>query len=111
VDLSKKVEAIGCVSYSLLFAKTKSFKLKMDAPDEAPHHILFVQNLPAESTELMVQMLFQQFPGFKNVKLVEGQGIAFVEFAAIPNAEVAKNALQHFRVKDNHLMMISFAKQ
>ena len=26
-------------------------------------------------------------------------------------AEVAKNALQHFKVKDNHLMMISFAKQ
>jgi hypothetical protein len=48
------------------------------AAQEAPHNILFVQNLPAESTELMVQMLFQQFPGYKSVKLVEGEWVARV---------------------------------
>lgn len=51
----------------------KRHKADFQAPDETPNPILFVQNLPPESTELMVQMLFQQFPGYKSVRLVEGQ--------------------------------------
>ncbi len=89
---------------------TKRHKVDFQAPDESPNPILFVQNLPAESTELMVQMLFQQFPGYKSVRLIEGQGIAFVEFGDATSSTVAKNALQNFKIKDNHLMMISFLK-
>ena len=81
------------------------------APQEPPNRILFVQNLPEESTELMVTVLFQQFPNFESVRLVEGQGIAFVTFGDIASAEVAMKSLQHFKIKENHLMMISFAKQ
>ncbi len=89
---------------------SKRHKMDFQAPDENPNPILFVQNLPPESTELMVQMLFQQFPGYKNVRLVEGQGIAFVEFTDATSSTVAKNALQSFKIKDQHLMMISFLK-
>lgn len=47
----------------------------------APNKILFVQNLPEASTAQMLSMLFQQFPGYKEVRLVEGRpGIAFVEY-------------------------------
>lgn len=88
----------------------KRHKADFQAPDETPNPILFVQNLPPESTELMVQMLFQQFPGYKSVRLVEGQGMAFVEFADSTTSTVAKNALQNFRIKDQFLMMISFLK-
>ena len=34
----------------------------------APNKILFVQNLPEASTEAMLTLLFQQFPGFKEVR-------------------------------------------
>ena len=33
-----------------------------------PNKILFVQNLPEASTEAMLAMLFQQYPGFKEVR-------------------------------------------
>jgi U2 small nuclear ribonucleoprotein B'' len=46
----------------------------------APNKILFVQNLPENSNEAMLGMLFQQFPGFREVRMVEARpGIAFVE--------------------------------
>lgn len=97
-----------CLSIVLVcLAPTFSF---CKAPDELPNPMLFVQNLPPEATELMVQMLFQQFPGFKNVRMVEGQGMAFVEFSDVASSSVAKSSLQNFRVKDSHLMMISFLK-
>jgi hypothetical protein len=41
---------------------------------------------------------------------VEGQGLAFVEFADETSSTVAKNALQNFKIKDNFLMMISYVK-
>ena len=46
-----------------------------------PNKILFVQNLPEASTAQMLSMLFQQFPGYLEVRLVDGRpGIAFVEY-------------------------------
>ena len=46
-----------------------------------PNKILFVQNLPDTTTAEMLSMLFKQFPGYGEVRLVEGRpGIAFVEF-------------------------------
>ena len=46
-----------------------------------PNKILFVQNLPDTTTAEMLSMLFKQFPGYGEVRLVDGRpGIAFVEF-------------------------------
>ena len=46
-----------------------------------PNQILFLTNLPEETNEMMLSMLFNQFPGFKEVRLVPGRhDIAFVEF-------------------------------
>ncbi|NWV04737.1 SNRPA protein, partial [Ptilonorhynchus violaceus] len=51
------------------------------AQGTVPNHILFLTNLPEETNELMLSMLFNQFPGFKEVRLVPGRhDIAFVEF-------------------------------
>ena len=36
-----------------------------------PHNILFVQNLPAATTDKMLRPLFSQFPGFQEVRMVE----------------------------------------
>jgi len=76
-----------------------------------PNKILFVENLPDQTTELMLSMLFQQYPGFKKVNLVTGkQGIAFVEFSSEIESAVAMNNLQNFKITPTHLMVISFAR-
>lgn len=55
--------------------------MPMSADHLPANKILFVQNLPEASTSQMLSMLFQQFPGYKEVRLVEGRpGIAFVEY-------------------------------
>jgi len=77
-----------------------------------PNNILFVQNLPEECTPLMLSMLFQQFPGFKEARLVPGKpGIAFVEFETDMMAGVAMNALNNFKITHQNLMQISYAKK
>jgi RNA recognition motif-containing protein len=77
-----------------------------------PNKVLFVENLPEQANDLMLQMLFQQFQGFKEVRMVPGkQGIAFVEFESEADSGVAMNGLQHFKVTPTHLMVISYAKK
>lgn len=81
-------------------------------PEQPPHHILFLTNLPEETTEMMLSMLFNQFPGFKEVRLVPGRhDIAFVEFENEGQAGAAKDALQGFKITPSHAMKISFAKK
>ena len=60
-------------------------------PAEAlPNPILFVENLPEQATEMMLSMLFQQFPGYKEVRLVPGKkGIAFVEYECNRQVDIA----------------------
>mmetsp|Transcript_9364 Transcript_9364/g.12917 ORF Transcript_9364/g.12917 Transcript_9364/m.12917 type:complete len:246 (-) Transcript_9364:124-861(-) len=77
-----------------------------------PNKVLFVENLPEQANDLMLQMLFQQFQGFKEVRMVPGkQGIAFVEFETEADAGVAMVGLQHFKITPTHLMVISYAKK
>jgi len=79
---------------------------------QPPNKILFVENLPEQTTDLMLSMLFQQFPGFKEVRMVSGKtGIAFVEFENEIEAGVALNGLQHFKITPTNLMVISYAKK
>uniref|UniRef100_A0A3P9IN53 Small nuclear ribonucleoprotein polypeptide B2 n=1 Tax=Oryzias latipes TaxID=8090 RepID=A0A3P9IN53_ORYLA len=85
---------------------------KPAVPDNPPNHILFLNNLPEETNEMMLSMLFNQFPGFKEVRLVPGKhDIAFVEFESDTQAGVAKDALQGFRITATCAMKITFAKK
>jgi len=77
-----------------------------------PNQILFAENLPDQVNEMMLSMLFQQFPGFKEVRLVPGKsGIAFVEFESEMQSGVAMNGLQNFKITPTNLMKISYAKR
>jgi len=77
-----------------------------------PNQILFIENLPDQVNEMMLSMLFQQFPGFKEVRLVPGKsGIAFVEFESEAQSGVAKTGLQNFKITPTNLMKISYAKR
>jgi len=93
-------------------AATSGPQAHLQPKQQPPNKILFVENLPEGCTDLMLSMLFQQFPGFKEVRMVQGkQGIAFVEFENEIEAGVAMNGLQHFKITPTHLMVISYAKK
>nr|CAD1833065.1 unnamed protein product [Ananas comosus var. bracteatus] len=78
----------------------------------APNNILFIQNLPHETTSMMLQILFQQYPGFREVRMIEAKpGIAFVEFGDDMQASVAMQALQGFKITPQNPMAITYAKK
>ncbi|XP_055594066.1 U1 small nuclear ribonucleoprotein A [Uranotaenia lowii] len=80
--------------------------------EQPPNQILFLTNLPEETNEMMLSMLFNQFPGFKEVRLVPNRhDIAFVEFASELQSGAAREALQGFKITPTHAMKISFAKK
>ncbi|BBN11513.1 U2 small nuclear ribonucleoprotein B'' [Marchantia polymorpha subsp. ruderalis] len=81
-------------------------------PPAPPNNILFAQNLPREANNLMIEMLFQQFPGFKEVRMIEAKpGIAFIEFGDEMQASVALQALHNFKITPTNPMQISYAKK
>ncbi|EFJ07198.1 hypothetical protein SELMODRAFT_236385 [Selaginella moellendorffii] len=80
--------------------------------NQEPNSILFIQNLPDETTGPMLEMLFTRYPGLKDVRMVDGRpGIAFVEYSDEGQATVALEALQSFKITANHAMVISYAKK
>ena len=80
---------------------------------QPPNKILFVENLPETTTDVILQGLFQQFPGFKEVRMANAKGgkVAFVEFDSDSNSSVAMSSLQHFKITPNNLMVITYAKR
>jgi U2 small nuclear ribonucleoprotein B'' len=83
-----------------------------DAEEQPPNKILFLQRLPVEVNELMLQALFKQFQGMSEVRMVPGKvGIAFVEFENEAQASTAKDTLQGFKLTPQHAMKITFARK
>ncbi|KAL3644756.1 U1 small nuclear ribonucleoprotein A [Castilleja foliolosa] len=77
-----------------------------------PNNILFIQNLPHQTTSMMLQMLFSQCPGFKEVRMIEAKpGIAFVEYENEMQSTVAMQGLQGFKITDDNPMVITYAKK
>lgn len=77
-----------------------------------PNRILFVERLPVQCNGLMLDMLFQQYPGYKEARLVPGKpGIAFVEFGDHLQSTKAIQALQDFKITPTNRMKITFARQ
>jgi U2 small nuclear ribonucleoprotein B'' len=93
-------------------ATTPQAALSASLLNDVPNKILFLTNLPEGTEESMVQMLFQPFAGFKEVRLVPGRSdIAFVEFENEQLATMAKDALQGFKIGPNHPVKITYAKK
>lgn len=79
---------------------------------DLPNKILFLINLPDDTEQQTLQMLFQPFTGFKEVRLVPGRAdIAFVEFESEQQSTMAKEALQGFKISPSNAIKISFAKK
>ncbi|TGZ75932.1 hypothetical protein CRM22_000108 [Opisthorchis felineus] len=81
-------------------------------PDQPPNKILFLTNLPEDSDEAMLSMLFNQFSGYREVRMVPGRhDIAFVEFGNEIEAGAAKHGLQGFNIRPGRPIRITFAKK
>ncbi|KAK1580667.1 hypothetical protein QYE76_068626 [Lolium multiflorum] len=81
-------------------------------PQEPPNNILFIQNCPDQTSSMMLEVLFQQYPGFREVRMIEARpGIAFVEFDDENQSMVAMQALQGFRMSPENPIAISYAKK
>ncbi|KAG8371541.1 hypothetical protein BUALT_Bualt13G0098600 [Buddleja alternifolia] len=77
-----------------------------------PNNILFIQNLPYETNSMMLELLFKQYPGFREVRMVEAKpGIAFVEFDDDSQSSVAMQDLQGFKITSQNPMAITYAKK
>ncbi|KAI0988826.1 hypothetical protein GJ496_007011 [Pomphorhynchus laevis] len=93
-------------------ASTTSASNAPSMESTAPNKILFLTNLPEDTKETMLYVLFNQFHGFKEVRLVAGRNqIAFVEFESELMATAAKDTLQGFKITPEHAMKITFAKK
>ncbi|KAJ6647522.1 U1 small nuclear ribonucleoprotein A [Pseudolycoriella hygida] len=93
-------------------ANADSGNANTNTAEQPPNQILFLTNLPEETNEMMLSMLFNQFPGFKEVRLVPNRhDIAFVEFSTELQSSAAKEALQGFKITPTHAMKITFAKK
>jgi U2 small nuclear ribonucleoprotein B'' len=73
--------------------------------------VLFAENLPPECTEVMLTMLFRQYPGFEEVRLVAARRVAFVQFKEPNHADSAMDGLQGFMVSPQHPLKLSIAKR
>jgi U2 small nuclear ribonucleoprotein B'' len=77
-----------------------------------PHRILFAQNLPDECNDQMLATLFQQYPGFQEVRMAPGKkGIAFVEFQDVVQAGIAMQQLNGFQLSANDTLHLTYGKQ
>ncbi|KAJ3008303.1 hypothetical protein HKX48_008655 [Thoreauomyces humboldtii] len=77
-----------------------------------PNAILFIQNLPLETTEAILTALFKQFQGFKEVRLVPGKSdIAFVEYDTEVQATTARTTLNGYKITPEKDIKVTYAKK
>lgn len=58
-------------------------------PVLTPNNILFIENLHPNISDPMLKNLFSQYLGFREVRLLSGKGIAFIEYDNEINAGTA----------------------
>eukprot|EP01129_Flabellula_baltica_P007639 TRINITY_DN2986_c0_g1_i2.p1 TRINITY_DN2986_c0_g1~~TRINITY_DN2986_c0_g1_i2.p1 ORF type:complete len:227 (+),score=49.03 TRINITY_DN2986_c0_g1_i2:48-728(+) len=77
-----------------------------------PNKTLYIQNLPENVSEVILQTLFDRYPGFKELRIIPGgRGIAFAEYQNEMQAAVALNELHGFRLEGDYTMVVSFQKR
>jgi len=76
-----------------------------------PNRTLFVENLPAEATDTMLSMLFRQYPGFQEVRLIPGRNVAFVDYQNEYQAGMAMQGLQGFAMTPEVKLTLSYARK
>jgi len=76
-----------------------------------PNRTLFVENLPPEATDTMLSMLFRQYPGLQEVRLIPGRNVAFVDYQNEYQAGMATQGLQGFAMTPEVKLQLSYARK
>eukprot|EP00434_Breviolum_minutum_P004123 symbB.v1.2.003633.t2/scaffold203.1/size271217/25 len=76
-----------------------------------PNRTLFVENLPPEATDTMLSMLFRQYPGFQEVRLIPGRNVAFADYQNEYQAGMAMQGLQSFEMTPDVRLSLSYARK
>ncbi|SOV14523.1 U2 small nuclear ribonucleoprotein B'', putative [Plasmodium sp. gorilla clade G2] len=71
-------------------------------------YTLLVQNLPQEINKNALEILFNQYPGFYEVRYIPAKNLAFVDFTTQQHAEISMTGLQNFKLTPHHPMKISW---
>lgn len=82
---------------------------KPAVPNDPPSHILFADNLPSDVNHMMLEMLFRQYSGYKEVRIPR-PGLAFVEFDQEPHATLALQGLNGFKLTANDTLNLRYGK-
>ena len=75
--LSPKVDTHFHFYFQLIFSETNAkvaAKKKTGGEEEEPAATIYVENLPDEANESMLNLLFSQFPGFKKSRPIPAGG-------------------------------------
>lgn len=91
--------------------KVENELVDMEMEDiEYTSNILYVKNLPSETSDDMLALLFQQYEGFIQVRLVPGNtDVAYIDYQTPEHAKTAKTVLNGFLITKNKPMQIEFA--
>mmetsp|Transcript_7598 Transcript_7598/g.19363 ORF Transcript_7598/g.19363 Transcript_7598/m.19363 type:complete len:265 (-) Transcript_7598:255-1049(-) len=76
-----------------------------------PNKTLFVENLPGEATDTMLSMLFRQYPGCQEVRVIPGRNVAFVDYQNEYQAGMAMQGLQGFAMTPEVKLALSYARK
>ena len=71
--------------------------------------ILFVNGLGSEINEKMIEVVFNQFKGLKDIRFFNGRGFCFVEYDSEINAGTALLSLNNMKISENSTLKISYA--
>ena len=71
--------------------------------------ILFVNGLGNEINEKMIEVVFNQFKGLKDIRFFKGRGFCFVEYDNEINAGTALMNLNNKKLTETTIMKISYA--
>ena len=83
-----------------------------------PNNILFIENLSSQISEPMLKNLFAQYLGFREVRILSGKGIAFIEYdneinagPALVGKDISYIGLNGLQLTPDCVLQISFAKK
>uniref|UniRef100_M4BBL5 RRM domain-containing protein n=1 Tax=Hyaloperonospora arabidopsidis (strain Emoy2) TaxID=559515 RepID=M4BBL5_HYAAE len=105
----------GCAKVTAAGATATGVKSVLPPPppsQNVPNKILFLQELPETCNKEMLSVLFKQYQGFMEVRMVPGKkGLAFVEFGDEAQAAIALQGLFGFKLTPTDTLRVSFAKR
>eukprot|EP00397_Hematodinium_sp_SG-2012_P028110 GEMP01029577.1.p1 GENE.GEMP01029577.1~~GEMP01029577.1.p1 ORF type:complete len:380 (+),score=81.86 GEMP01029577.1:32-1141(+) len=108
-DMSSFIPPVAGMDPAALFNAAPALNIE-PAPAE-PNKTLFVDNIPEEANDTMLSMLFRQYPGFIEVRLIQSRNVAFVDYNDERQSELALQGLDGFQVNSTTQLKVTYARK